>query len=235
MWVLWFAAGIVSPQSVFPQSVPSGARLGTSDAHLRQWAIASPPPQYPRASLAKRVTGVVVVTTLFTEKGAPQAVDIIQSPDAETGRSVREALLLWRLKPMPVPVEATLAFYFQMNGQTGVVLNPVEMRALISPGAKNLKREDEPHVKHITEAEYRALSTQPRTLLLDIRDRETFAEGHEKGAVNIPLREVLLRAPAELPVSRHVVIDCREPLDSCAMAVHWLASNGFERVSILRR
>lgn len=229
MWVLWFAAGIV-----FPQSVPSGARIGTSDAHLRQWAIASPPPRYPRASLAKRVTGVVVVTALFTEKGAPRAVDIIQSPDAETGRSVREALLLWKLKPMPVPVEATLAFYFQMKGQTGVVLNPVEMRALISPGAKNVKREDEPPVKHITEAEYHALSTQG-TLLLDIRDRETFAEGHEKGAVNIPLREVLLRAPAELPVSRHVVIDCGEPLDSCAMAVHWLASNGFERVSILRR
>jgi hypothetical protein len=32
----------------------------------------------------------------------------------------------------------------------------------------------------------------------DIRDRETFGEGHEKGAVNIPFEEVLLRGPAEL-------------------------------------
>lgn len=81
----------------------------------------------------------------------------------------------------------------------------------------------------------RALSTQSSTLLLDIRDRQTFGEGHEKGAVNIPFEEVLLRGPAELPVSRHIVIDCRDPLDLGAMAVHWLASNGFGQVSILRR
>ena len=109
------------------------------------------------------------------------------------------------------------------------------MRAVTNPGAKNVKREDEPPVKHITDAEFRALSTQSSTLLLDIRDRETFGEGHEKGAVNIPFEELLLRGPAELPVSRHIVIDCRDPLDFCAMAVHWLASNGFGQVSILRR
>ena len=130
---------------------------------------------------------------------------------------------------------ATLAFYFHMKGQTGAVLTPAEMRAVISPGAKNVKREDEPPVKHITDAEFRALSTQPSTLLLDIRDRETFGEGHEKGALNIPFEEVLLRGPAELPVSRHIVIDCRDPLEVCAMSVHWLVSNGFVHVSILLR
>jgi rhodanese-related sulfurtransferase len=122
-----------------------------------------------------------------------------------------------------------------MKGRDGVVLNPAEMRAVISPGAKNVKREDEPPVKQITDPEFRALSTQSSTLLLDIRDRETFGEGHEKGAVNIPLMEVLTRGPAELPVSWHIVIDCRDPLDVCAMAVHLLVSNGFGQVSILRR
>jgi len=68
-----------------------------------------------------------------------------------------------------------------MKGRDGVVLNPAEMRAVISPGAKNVKREDEPPLKQITDAEFRALSTQSSTLLLDIRDRETFGEGHEKG------------------------------------------------------
>jgi rhodanese-related sulfurtransferase len=72
-------------------------------------------------------------------------------------------------------------------------------------------------------------------LLLDIRDREAFGEGHEKGALNIPMDELLSRGPAEIGASRHVVIDCRDPLDFCAIAVHFLASSGFNQVSILRR
>jgi hypothetical protein len=44
-----------------------------------------------------------------------------------------------------------------------------------------------------------------------------------------------VRGTAELPVSRHIVIDCRDPLDFCALAVHWFASSGFSQVSILRR
>jgi len=71
------------------QTVPSPRRFKTGDKQLRELAITSPPPEYPRASLAKRVTGVVVAAVLFDEKGAAAAVDIIQSPDAETGRAVR--------------------------------------------------------------------------------------------------------------------------------------------------
>jgi len=127
------------------------------------------------------------------------------------------------------------SFISGCQGPRGVVLSPVEMREVTNPGAKNVKREDEPPAKHITDADFRALSTRSNTLLLDIRDRETFGEGRDKGAVNIPFEEVLTRGPAELPVSRHIVIDCRDPLEFCAMAVHWLASSGFGQVSILRR
>ena len=240
---LWLAVAIVivgTPthglSAMGEQTVPSPRRFTTGDAGLRELAITSPPPEYPRASLAKRVTGVVVAAVSFDEKGSTAAVEIIQSPDAETGRAVRDALMQWKIRPMAgLVANATLAFYFHMKGSTGAVLTPAEMRAVISPGAKDVKRADEPPVKHITDAEFRALSTQPSTLLLDIRDRETFGEGHEKGAVNIPFEEVLLRGPAELPVSRHIVIDCRDPLELCAMSVHWLASNGFGQVSILRR
>jgi len=70
---------------------------------------------------------------------------------------------------------------------------------------------------------------------LDIRDRETFGEGHEKGAVNIPLTELLARGPAELPAARHLVIDCRDAPDFCAIGAHFLTSSGFALVSILRR
>lgn len=217
------------------QAGSSAARFETSDQHLRSMAIASPVPEYPKASLAKKVSGVVVAAVVFNEKGTNEVIDIVQSPDVETGRAVREAVTQWTIRPSAMRIAATLAFYFQPKGQSGAILTPAEMRALISPAAKNVEREDEPPLKQITAAEFKALPSQPATVLLDIRDRETFREGHEKGAVNIPFKEVLLRAPAELPVSRHVVIDCRDPLDFCAIAVHWLASNGFGRVSVLRR
>jgi TonB family protein len=245
MLALWFLASILisgtlthAQSAMAEQTAPSPRRLKTGDKQIREFAITSPPPLYPRASLAKRVAGVVVAAVLFDEKGVTEAVEIIQSPDAETGRAVRDAVKQWKIRPMMgMAARGTLAFYFHMKGRNGVVLSPEEMRKVISPGAKNVKREDEdePPVKHITVAEFRAVASQSSTLLLDIRDRETFGEGHEKGAVNIPLDEVLTRAPAELPVSRHIVIDCRDPLDFCAMSVHWLASNGFDRVSILRR
>jgi putative ABC transport system permease protein len=79
------------------------------------------------------------------------------------------------------------------------------------------------------------ISTKPGPLLLDIRDRETFAEGHEKGALNIPLKELLARGPAEIKASRHVVIDCLDAPDFCSVAAHFLTSSGFKQVSILRR
>lgn len=241
---LWLAASVVIIPGTLThglsvkgeQTVPSARRVKTSDKQVRELAIVSPQPEYPRVSLAKRVAGVVVAAVLFDEKGATKAVHIVQSPDVETGRAVREALMAWTIRPMMgLAAEATLAFYFHIKDQIGSVLTPAEMRAVINPGAKNVKREDEPPVKHITGAEFRALSSKSSTLLLDIRDRDTFGEGHEKGAVNIPVEEVLLRGAAELPVSRHIVIDCRDPLEVCAMSVHWLVSEGFGQVSILRR
>ena len=243
MFALRLAASIVIPGTL-PLALyamgeqtasPPRPYLTTSDQTVREWAIASPPPEYPRTSLASRLTGVVIAAVLFNEKGTIDTVEIVQSPDVATGRVVRDALMRWRIKPVALPVKATLAFYFRLKGRDGVVLNPAEMRELTNPGAKNVKREDEPAVKYITEAEFRPLSTRASTLLLDIRDRDAFAESHEKGAINIPFGEMLLRGPAELPASRHIVIDCREPVEVCAMSVHWLASSGFAQVSILRR
>lgn len=223
--------------SAMDEQTPSSVeRFKTGDKQLRELAITSPTPEYPRTSLTKRVTGVAVAAVLFDQKGAAEAVEIVQSPDAETGRAVRDAVMQWKIRPiMGMAARGTLAFYFHLKGRDGVVLSPAEMRELTNPGAKTVKREDEPPVKHITAPEFRTLSTQSSTLLLDIRDRETFDEGHEKGAVNIPFEEVLMRGPAELPASRHIVIDCRDPADVCAMSVHWLVSEGFGHVSILGR
>jgi len=244
MCALWLAAGVVIPgtpthtlSATGEQTVPSPRQfIKTSDKQLREWAITSPPPEYPRTSLAKRVTGVVVAAVLFNEKGTTEAVDIIQSPDAETGSAVRDAVMQWKIKPIMAGLvaNATLAFYFHMKGRDGVVLNPAEMR-----GDQPWREERETRGRAAREADHRsgvssAVNSVEHTAPRHSRSG-TFGEGHEKGAVNIPFEEVLLRGPAELPVARHIVIDCRDPLDLCAMPVHWLVSNGFGQVSILRR
>jgi TonB family protein len=240
MCALWLVVSIAIPGTLThavsatnQRTVESTRRFKTGDKQLREMAITSPAPEYPRTSLTKRVTGVVVAAVLFDEKGATEAVEIVQSPDAETGRAVRDAVMQWRIRPMMgMAGRGTLSFYFHVKGRDGAVLSPEEMRALTNPNVKKVKREDEPPVKHITAAEFQALSTQANTLVLDIRDRETFDDGHEKGAVNIPFEELLTRGPAELPASRHIVIDCRDPLEFCDMSVHCLVSEGFRQVSI---
>ena len=126
-------------------------------------------------------------------------------------------------------------FYFHVNGARGVVLSPAEMREVTNPGVKNVEGAREPAAKPMTATEFKALSSRPGPVLLDIRDRETFAEGHDNGAVNIPLDEMLARAPAELPASRQIVIDCRDAPAACGVGAHFLTSSGFTKVSILSR
>ena len=77
----------------------------------------------------EKVTGVVVAAIRFDAKGATEAVDIVQSPDAETGRAVHDTLMRWEFRPtMGMPGEGMLFFYFHMKGRDGVVLSPAEMR-----------------------------------------------------------------------------------------------------------
>jgi TonB family protein len=239
-WTL--AAGIVprpapALSTIDQQAARPPVRFKAGDKELRELAIKAPLPIYPPKSLAKKVAGVAVATIRVDAKGTPEAVAVLQSPDAATGRAVHDALMQWIFKPaFGSGSDGILVFYFHIKGRSGVVLSPAEMRALTNPGAKAIAQADEPPLESISETEFRALPTRPGPILLDIRDRQTFAEGHEKGAVNIPLYEVLTRAAAELPRSRHIVIDCREELGLCAIVVHWLRSSGFSgQVSVLRR
>jgi TonB family protein len=242
MWPVWLCLsaitlGVVGPAADSPSATPQtsrSARIRTNDKQLREWAIASPRPSYPPRSLAKKVVGVVVVALRTDYTGATEAVEILQSPDADTGAAVRDAVKQWTFKPMTLGGEGMLVFYFHIQGSRGVVLSPTEMRDVINPGVKNVERSEEPPVKSLTEAEFRALSERAR-VVLDFRDRETFKEGHVTGAVNMPLGEILARAQAELRASDHIVIDCRDPPSLCAMVAHQVASSGVRQISILRR
>jgi phage shock protein E len=67
-------------------------------------------------------------------------------------------------------------------------------------------------------------------VLLDVRTREEFAEGHVKGALNIPVQELGARL-GELPAHAKVVVYCRSGGRS-AMAKQLLSSRGHDVLDI---
>ena len=69
-------------------------------------------------------------------------------------------------------------------------------------------------------------------LLLDVRSPEEFAEGHLKGAVNIPVDELPQRMEELGPPEREVVVYCRTGARS-SRAAELLKANGHERVILL--
>jgi rhodanese-related sulfurtransferase len=62
--------------------------------------------------------------------------------------------------------------------------------------------------------ELRLLLAKPDTVLLDSRDRTLFEQAHIRGALNIPLDEILSRVPHELPKGETVVVYCQH-LKTC--------------------
>lgn len=65
---------------------------------------------------------------------------------------------------------------------------------------------DVPTVPNVEIANYMAPS--PTRVVLDIRDRDKFSEGHIRGAINIPADEIQMRAAKELPPHFDVAVFC---------------------------
>ena len=47
--------------------------------------------------------------------------------------------------------------------------------------------------------------------LVDVRSHEAYAQGHAKGAIHMPYREIAERAPREIPAGTPVVVYCWSP------------------------
>jgi len=56
--------------------------------------------------------------------------------------------------------------------------------------------------------ELRELLANPDTIVVDVRERGPFQEAHIDGALDMPMDEVLSRAPHELPKDREILIYC---------------------------
>ena len=67
-----------------------------------------------------------------------------------------------------------------------------------------------------------------KEFLLDVREEYEYQEGHIKGAVNVPLREILEKKDT-LPKNKDIYVYCRSGHRS-ADAVNFLKSLGFEKV-----
>jgi hypothetical protein len=82
---------------------PQGA-VNMGEWGLRQSATAAPMPEYPRESLAQKVSGVVVAAVLFGVHGKLTTIEILESPDAHTAAAVRGAVGRW-IGARGVPVQ----------------------------------------------------------------------------------------------------------------------------------
>lgn len=68
---------------------------------------------------------------------------------------------------------------------------------------------DETGLPMLSPSETKQQSAALETVLIDTREREEFDRGHIHGALNLPLDEILSRAPHELPESATVLAYCR--------------------------
>ncbi len=96
----------------------------------------------------------------------------------------------------------------------------------IETGEANLNKEDLTRLL--------VLSRQPFTLV-DVRERDAFAAGHQRGATNIPLSELAIRSSNELDEKHVIVVDCGwvDNPRSCRRAIEALSKEGFSRVAAL--
>lgn len=87
----------------------------------------------------------------------------------------------------------------------------------------------------ITRSEWTQLRARG-DVLLDVRDRGSFAESSTDGAINIPSDELVDRGPFELDLTRRFVIDClHSSFSRCEVGAEILGKTGVKEIAILVR
>lgn len=78
--------------------------------------------------------------------------------------------------------------------------------------------DDKPAAGSVTAEEVQTLLAKQEAILIDSRKRSDFDQSHVRGALNIPLDEMLSRVPHELPRNRPVLVYCNYE-QACASKV----------------
>jgi rhodanese-related sulfurtransferase len=254
-YVLVVTLTLVLPTCV--EAAPLQAESNPGEWGLRTAATTAPKPEYPAASIATKVAGVVVASVRFDLEGKLSTLEILESPDPHTAAAVRDVLARWIVPPRhglgretKSPIRGKLTFYFQVRDGKGVVLDPDEIpggparpkpRPAQSappqglPPAPPAARTGGPATaKTITVEEFKKRAG--KAIVLDVGEREAFKRGHWPGAVNIPADEVQIRGGPELPRDGTIVIDCTQEQNfRCAAAASFLMEQGFPSVLVMVR
>jgi rhodanese-related sulfurtransferase len=101
------------------------------------------------------------------------------------------------------------------------------VRELIAEAARQVPFMTIPDVLRLVQQE------QPSLLVLDVRDRESFAAGHLPGARNVPRGELELRADGELADPTVRILTCCKLGKIFALAAAALRSMGYTRIAAL--
>ena len=224
-----------------------------SESSVRQMATEAPKPAYPPASVKAKVSGVAIVSVLVDTNGKATA-EVLEAPDAHIAAAVKDAVSSWTFRThASVPITARLTFYFRLENGKPRVLNPDEMprgapagdspatthtttKPRLPAGGALRVTPDDIVVTTISFDEFSRLTGDARPLILDVGDRAAFKRGHQPGAVNIPLEELIVRGPIELRGQKFVVIDCtQEEMSKCKFAAHYLEDAAIGRVALLQR
>jgi len=117
-----------------PVSANRGAGIAKiSEEALRRIATRREMPKYPSTSLKRGLQGPVVVSVVVNPEGLMESVSVLQTPDAEIGQAVREAVTKWTFAPATIEhtgertkLIGKLTFYYRISKGVGTVLNPEE-------------------------------------------------------------------------------------------------------------
>jgi rhodanese-related sulfurtransferase len=85
----------------------------------------------------------------------------------------------------------------------------------------------------LTKAKLDALSSEVRTTVISVQERDAFSREHPPGAINIPLEELGMRARRELSKDGLNVVDCSSLADPvCSITVEQLRKKGFKTSAV---
>jgi hypothetical protein len=108
-------------------------RVKREEATLWTSASATVMPQYPPASVQRGSAGVAVTSLVIGADGAVRSANVLEAPDAEISRAVKNVLVMWTFQPVsvagstvPVEVVGKITLYFDVENGIGRVRTPDE-------------------------------------------------------------------------------------------------------------
>ena len=214
--------------------LPGDPRPGTtSQAAIEAVALDKPFPHYPTRSLENGAAGVAVASIMVGFDGRIERVDVLEAPDADIAEGLRDALERWVLPVHPDGPRrtgATMVFYFLIEAGEGRVVSGLSLAFERTGVLRSVAGEP----RRIDEAELQSLlEIGSAVVVVDTRDRELYARDHRDGAINLPLRELQLRAAVELPPAQVVIVDCYRGLEGmCDIAGRILRLVGVPDVAV---